>query len=99
MGNLYRAQILLEREQHKALKDIAQEEGRSLSEVMREIVDQFLAGQEQALQKQRELQALQDLANMRQQIWAQHGPLRANLLAEARAEWEQDVERIWAGEE
>jgi hypothetical protein len=66
---------------------------------MREIVDQFLAGQEQALQKQRELQALQDLADMRQQIRAKHGPLRANLLAEARAEWEQDVERIWAGEE
>jgi hypothetical protein len=99
MGNLYRAQILLEPEQHKALKGIAQEEGRSLSDVMREIVDQFLAGREQDLQKQRELQALQDLADMRQQIRAQHGPLRANLLAEARAEWEQDVERIWAGEE
>jgi len=55
--------------------------------------------QTQALQKQRELQALQDLANMRQQIRKRHGTLNADLLAEARAEWEQDVERIWAGKE
>jgi hypothetical protein len=98
MGNLYRAQILLELEQHKALKGIAQEEGRSLSEVVREIVDQFLAAQEQDLRKQRELQALDDLVGIREQIREQHGVFQANLLAEARAEWEQDVERIWAGQ-
>lgn len=55
--------------------------------------------QAQALQKQRELQALQDLANMRQQIRKRHGTFNADLLAEARVEWKQDVERIWAGEE
>ena len=55
--------------------------------------------QAQALQKQPELQALQDLANMRQQIRKRLGPFNADLLAEARAEWERDVERIWADEE
>jgi hypothetical protein len=40
MGTLYRAQILLEPEQHQALTQIAQNEGRSLSDLVREIVDQ-----------------------------------------------------------
>ena len=40
---VYRAQILLEPEQHKALVKIARQEKRSLSNVVREMLDQQLA--------------------------------------------------------
>ncbi|HKP51093.1 MAG TPA: ribbon-helix-helix protein, CopG family [Chloroflexia bacterium] len=35
---LYRTQILLEPEQHKALAELAKREGRSISDVVREIL-------------------------------------------------------------
>ncbi len=36
--NLYRAQIILEKQQHERLAQIASEEGKSLSEVARELI-------------------------------------------------------------
>jgi hypothetical protein len=39
---LYRAQILLEKSQHETLTQIAQEESRSLSEIVREMIDREL---------------------------------------------------------
>jgi hypothetical protein len=99
MSTLYRAQILLEQEQHDALKGIAHKEGQSLSEVVRGIVRQYLAEQEADARLQQELQALQDLTRIRTQIREQHGVYQDDLLAEVRAEREQDVERVWRGEE
>jgi len=52
MGTLYRAQILLEAEQHRALTEIAQGEGRSLSDLVREIVGQHLAGRDREVRLQ-----------------------------------------------
>lgn len=39
---LYRAQILLKKSQHETLRQIAQEESRSLSEIVREMIDREL---------------------------------------------------------
>lgn len=39
---LYRAQILLEKSQHEILSQIAQEESRSLSEIVREMINREL---------------------------------------------------------
>jgi hypothetical protein len=39
---LYRAQILLEKSQHEILTQIAQEESRSLSEIVREMINREL---------------------------------------------------------
>jgi metal-responsive CopG/Arc/MetJ family transcriptional regulator len=99
MGTLYRTQILLEQEQHDALKEIAREEGLSISEVVRGLVRQYLIEQEQDTQRQRELQALENLADIRAQIREQHGVYQGDLLAQVRAERENDVERVWQGEE
>ena len=38
----YRAQILLEPEQHEALAQVAQQENRSISDLVREIVREWL---------------------------------------------------------
>jgi len=39
---LYRTQILLEKNQHETLSQIAREESRSLSEIVREMIDRQL---------------------------------------------------------
>lgn len=44
---MYRTQILLEPEQHKALTEIARQERRSLSDVIREMVDKQIAERQQ----------------------------------------------------
>jgi hypothetical protein len=56
---LYRAQILLEKSQHETLTQIAQQESRSLSEVVREMIDRELRYRlrRQMMLAARELQA------------------------------------------
>ena len=56
---LFRAQILLEKSQHETLSQIAQEESRSLSEVVREMIDRELRYRQrrQMMLAARELQA------------------------------------------
>jgi hypothetical protein len=44
---LYRTQILLEPEQHRSLQEIAQREKRSLSDVVREMLNRQLAERKQ----------------------------------------------------
>lgn len=56
---LFRAQILLEKSQHETLTQIAQEESRSLSEIVREMIDRELRYRQrrQMMIAARELQA------------------------------------------
>jgi len=49
---LFRAQILLEPEQHRSLVELARQQRRSLSELMREIVDQYLIDTNETHRKQ-----------------------------------------------
>jgi metal-responsive CopG/Arc/MetJ family transcriptional regulator len=99
MGNLYRAQILLEPEQHRTLAQIAEKEGRSISEVVREIVGQYLVEREQETQLQREMQAIDTLTQIRRQIEQKHGVYQGDILSEIRAEREQEIDRVWGQEE
>ena len=99
MSTLHRAQILLEPGQHRALMEMAQKEGRSLSDLVREIVRQHLAKRDREAQRQRGIQALEALTQIRKQIQAQHGICPVDLLAEVRAEREQDTTRVWRSEE
>ena len=98
MSTLYRAQILLEPEQHRTLTDIAQREGRSISDLVREILRQHLAEREQADRRQAEMQAIQELTRIRKQLQEQHGVYQVDLLTKVRTEREQDVERVWGDE-
>jgi predicted DNA-binding protein len=98
MGKMYRTQILLEPEQHQALTKLAQNEERSVSEIIREIVHEYLLERKRELQHQREMQALDRLAKIRRRIQKQHGLYPDDLLTEARMEREQDIDRIWSDE-
>ena len=57
--DLQRTQILLEKSQHEILSQIAQEESRSLSEIVREMIDRELRYRQrrQMMLAARELQA------------------------------------------
>jgi len=96
--HMYRAQILLEQQQHEMLAKIARREKRSISDVVREILDEWLAAQTLESQKRLELDALEQLGQIRLRIQEQRGVYHGDLLAEARSEREQDIERVWNGQ-
>jgi predicted DNA-binding protein len=97
MSTLYRAQLLLQAEQHQALAKIAEQEGRSISDLVREIVDQHLAERRQQTQQLTALQAIERLTQIRARLQEEHGLYQSDPLADVRAEWEEDVERMWQG--
>ena len=98
MSTLHRAQVLLESEQHQALAEIAEQEGRSISDLVREIVRQHLAERRQQAQQLTALQAIERLTQIRARLQEEHGMYQGDPLAEVRAEWEEDVERTWQGD-
>lgn len=98
MSTLHRAQILLEPEQHRILTEIAQREGRSISELVREILRQYLAEKDREAQRHREMQAIEGLTQIRHRLREKHGVYQGDLLAEARAERDEEMERVWRGE-
>ncbi len=96
--NKYRAQILLEPEQHAALVDAARREERSISDLVREIVDQWLSQQdEQRLWEQR-MEALERLNQIRERVQQEYGVYQGDLLEEARAGRDEDIDRVWQGD-
>jgi predicted DNA-binding ribbon-helix-helix protein len=98
MSTLHRAQLLLESEQHQALAEIAEQEGRSISDLVREIVRQHLAERRQQAERLASLQAIERLTQIRTRLQEEHGMYPGEPLAEVRAEWEEDVERTWQGD-
>ena len=98
MSTYYRAQILLEPEQHRTLAELAEREGRSISDLVRESVQAYLTERERETQREREQRALDRLAEIRARIQARHGILDVDLVAEVREERDRDNERVWRGE-
>lgn len=95
MGTLYRAQILLETEQHKKLTELAKRDGRSISEIVREIVRAYLSEKDQDTRLARELRALEKLNEFRNKIKNKHGSLDNEFLEEARDERDQQLSFFW----
>jgi hypothetical protein len=99
MATMHRAQILLEPDQHRALLELARAEERSLSDLVREIVRTYLAERSESERRQRGVEAVRGLSRIRGQIREEHGGYAVDLLAQAREEREQDMERVWRGDE
>ena len=94
-GQKRRTQILLEPEQHEALAEIASREGRSISEIVREIVGRHLRERARDAKRRRAVDALERLTGLREKIEQRSGVYQGDLIAEARAErYEQVVETI-----
>jgi hypothetical protein len=98
MSTYYRAQILLKPEQHRTLSELAQREGRSISDLVRESVQEYLKEREQETLREQRMKALDALTQLRERIQARHGVLKVDLVAEIREERDRDNERVWRGE-
>ena len=96
--NMYRAQILLEPGQHEALAEIARREERSISDVVREIVHEWLSDHENDVLWQQRRQTLDKLTQLRLKIQEEHGIYEGDFVEEMRAERDTDIDRIWRGE-
>jgi hypothetical protein len=95
----YRAQILLEPEQHRFLVEIAKQEGRSLSDLMRGIVDEWLVKKADAQVWSDRLKSIERLSSIRERVEKTYGVYSGDLVGESHDEHAQDVDRIWRGEE
>ncbi len=93
---MYRAQILLKPEQHRALVEIAQRERRSISEVTRRMIQIGLevSQNEDAIWAQQR-QALEDLREIREK---QPQVYMGDLINEAREERDEEMDRLWKNE-
>lgn len=69
----FRTQLLLEPEQHAKLQDIAEDEQRSLSAVVREAVDVFLAERSTASRRERGARALDRARELRRRMRENRG--------------------------
>jgi hypothetical protein len=94
---MHRAQILLYPEQHRALSEVAREEDRSISDVVRDILQQYLEERSLAARLLRERQALYDLEQIRERIEGRYGVYQGDLVAEARAEREAQMNASQSG--
>ena len=89
--SMMRTQLLLEPEQHRTLAQIAQEEDRSISDLVREILREALVEREKIQRQEKAAEALQRLNQLREA-----GPVYlGDPIAEIRAERTRQVDTIW----
>lgn len=97
-----RTQILLEPEQHSAMTIVAAEQQRSLSELMRELIADFLAKKDKERKRQEALMAIEQMAKFREELAARITEPMLDPVDVKNELWDermQDFERIWRGEE
>lgn len=88
---MHRTRVFLEPEQHAALRRQARQEGRTVSEIVREYVD--LGLDRRRAEIDRRLAVLDELARLGAEI----GPISGDPIAEAREERDREMEAVWAG--
>jgi len=72
--------------------------GRSISDLMHQIVEQHPAERRRQAKQTTVLQAIERLTQIRARLQEERGMVQTDPLAEVRAECDQDVERTWHGE-
>ncbi len=97
---MVRAQLLLTPGQRQRLERLAESEGRSLSDVARRALDAGLDSLEGRTDEaaRQSLAGLEDLRRIREEMAAQYGVYPGDLVAEVRAERDQDLERACRGQ-
>lgn len=88
---LFRAQILLDETQHEELEKLSRACGRSMSDLVREIVADYLARTSEEESVRRSVTAVDRLADLRQRIEQKHGGLPASFLDHLREERDAEV--------
>ncbi|GAP06171.1 ribbon-helix-helix protein, copG family [Anaerolinea thermolimosa] len=88
-----RNQLILDEENDRRLREMASREGKSLSEVIRQILDEYFAERERK-ERERSLQALRKLDRIREET-ARYGVYEGDPVNEAREERDAEVEDVW----
>jgi hypothetical protein len=84
----HRTQLFLDPDQHAAVSRIANRERRTISAVVRDLIDRGLSGSR--VETDRRLRALDDLAALGARI----GPVVTDAIAEARTEREAHLAQV-----
>jgi hypothetical protein len=99
--SLHRTQILLEPEQHQALVELARREGRSVSDIVRELLREQLEQRKRVSQSvtQRRLEALARVRRHREEMLARRDgkPLEVDLVKMLQQMREEQDEHHLAG--
>ncbi len=97
---MYRMQLLVKPEQRKRLERVARREGRTFSDTARRALEEGLRvmeGDSESVWEQR-LEALEFLNGLRKQIQDERGVYQGDLINEARAERDSQIETVWRKE-
>jgi hypothetical protein len=86
---MYRAQILLRPEQHRRLLQLSEEEGRSISEITRSLLDEALRSRQTTVWLARS-QAIDQLRLLRADLTRGGLSIEKDLVAESRGERENE---------
>jgi metal-responsive CopG/Arc/MetJ family transcriptional regulator len=97
-NKMYRAQILLQPEQHAALDEIAKEKESSISGIVREILQKYLPEYTGETRRESELEALSALSQIREQAERRYGLYKGDLIGEVREERENQMDSVRRGE-
>lgn len=96
-STLVRAQVLMTREQRRRIERLAEQEGRSLSDITRRALeaglDQLEGETDEALRRERE--NLLAMRVLRERALARYGVYQGDLVNEAREERDRQVDDVW----
>lgn len=94
MTNLVRVQIMLEKSDQAQLQELAHEQGKSVSAILRHLVRRYLEEQRQAESEQFR-RTLAKVREIRERNAAQYGVYEGDILRDVREEYEQEQEEKW----
>jgi len=92
-ANMNRTQLLLDDTQDRRLREMAAQRGKSISEIVRQILDEYFYWQDRQAREEN-LRALQALNHIREET-AQHGVYEGDPVNQARQERDAEMEEIW----
>lgn len=94
MAELIRVQVMLDKSDQDELRKIAQEQGKSVSELLRELVRRYLEEQRRAESEQFR-RTLAKLREIRERNAARYGAYEGDLMREVREDYEREQEEKW----
>ncbi len=94
MAELIRVQVMLDKNDQMELHEIAQEQGKSVSEILRELVRRYLEEQRRTESEQFR-RRLAKLREIREPTAAQYGVYEGEILRKVREEYEREHEEKW----
>ncbi len=94
MAELIRVQVMLDKSDQDELREIAQEQGKSVSELLRELVRRYLEEQHRAESEQFR-RTLAKLREIRERNAARYGVYEGDLMREVREDYEREQEEKW----